>query len=157
MKKDEFDKEEKRRHKNRCKFYIHYNECKLTNIHDRCFESNNCRDYKEKPELKEKNNFEPVDVDKEKLNKKINQIKSKNEKRKKIQKFRIGLSFELEDTKTGEVIRYTVVKKEDKDIFDDKITADSPIALKVAQAHKNDLIHIETKYSKVEYKLLKII
>ena len=54
-------------------------------------------------------------------------------------------------------MQYTVVKKDDEDIFDDKITSDSPIALKVAQAHKNDLIHIETKYSKVEYKLLKII
>lgn len=154
LKKDESSKDEKRRHKNRCKFYKHYNECKLTNIHDRCFGSNNCRDYIENPELKEKN-FEPIDVDKEKRQKRIAQLQAKNEKHKKIRKLKIGDSFELEDIKTGEVLRYIVVKKENEDIFNDKITADSPLALKVAQAKKNDLIYIDTKYSKVEYKLLK--
>lgn len=159
LKKNETDKEEKRRHKNRCKFYKHYNECELINIHDRCFGSNNCLDYKEKPELKEKNKFEPIDVDKEKQKKKIKQLKSKSEKpkNKKKHKFGIGRSFELEDINTGEIIKYTLVKKEDEDIFNDKIRVDSPLALKVAQANKNELICIETKYFKVEFRVIKIL
>lgn len=156
LKKDEADKDEKRRHKNRCKYYKHFNKCKLTNIHDKCFGSNNCRDYKEDLELKEKNKFEPVDVDKEKQRKRLAQIQAKNEKSRKVHKLKVGLSFELEDLQTGELIKYKIVEKDDEDIFDNKITADSPIALKVAQVGKDDLINIETRNSKIEYKLIKV-
>lgn len=153
LKKDEDDKEEKRRHKNRCKFYKHYNNCKLINIHDRCFGSNNCRDYEEKTKENGKK-FEPIDIDRENQKKKIAKIKAKSEKQKKVIKLKVGTSFKVKDVKTNEIIEYTIVSKEDEDIFDCKITADSPLALKVAQSKNRDLIFIETKNSKIIYRLL---
>ncbi len=132
------EENEPRRHKKRCKYYLHNNECSYEGQY-RCCGSSRCDVYLEKRprsiRTKEKQKYEVTVI--------------KEEKR-----LDLGSIIKVKEGKTNEVMFFHIVNKKDEDFLNNKICANSPLAVEVARSEIGDIIQVNDH---AKYKVLEII
>lgn len=68
----------------------------------------------------------------------------------------LGSSFVLRDEALGEDTEYTLVSAKEEDIFENKISTDSPVGQAVLGKKRGQVIHVKTPIGQLKYKIVKI-
>lgn len=132
------EENEPRRHKKRCKYYLNNNECAYEGQY-LCCGSSRCDVYVEKgprpTNTKERQRYEVRLLKEEK-------------------KLAPGSIIKVREGHNNEVVYFHIVNKKDEDFIKNKICANSPLALAVAEAEIGDTIQVNDH---AKYKVLEII
>lgn len=78
------------------------------------------------------------------------------EKDIKKDQVRLGLTVSLKEVKSGDEVTYKLVSESEADIFENKISADSPLGGALLGNKVNDVVEFEAPLGLMKYKILKI-
>ena len=68
----------------------------------------------------------------------------------------LGSKVKIKDLETGKEVEYTIVSEMEADIFEDKISNESPLGSALAGAKVGEVVAVEAPRGMVKYKILKI-
>ena len=68
----------------------------------------------------------------------------------------LGSAFVLRDEATGEETQYTIVGAKEENIFENKISSDSPVGQQVLGKKKGSVISVKAPIGQLKYKIVKI-
>lgn len=71
-------------------------------------------------------------------------------------KVAIGTTVSLEDTDSGEVETYSIVGVTEEDIFENKISSESPVGQAIIGKRKGQVVEVDTPYGIFQYKIKSI-
>lgn len=71
-------------------------------------------------------------------------------------KITLGSTFTLKDEALGETVDYTLVSAKEEDIFENKISTDSPVGAAVIGKKRGQVIAVKTPMGQLKYKIVKI-
>lgn len=71
-------------------------------------------------------------------------------------KITLGSSFVLRDEAQGEEMEYTIVSAQEEDIFENKISSESPVGQAVIGKRRGQVINVKTPMGQLKYKIIKI-
>lgn len=69
----------------------------------------------------------------------------------------LGSTFVLKDEALGETTTYTLVSAQEEDIFEHKISSESPVGLAALGKKRGQVIQVKTPMGQLKYKVVKII
>lgn len=68
----------------------------------------------------------------------------------------MGAKVRIKDVETGKEVEYTIVSELEADIFEDKISNESPLGSALAGSKIGEVVEVEAPRGMVKYKILKI-
>lgn len=71
-------------------------------------------------------------------------------------KVTIGAKIKIRDEETGEEEEYTLVSAKEANIFENKISTDSPIGISIVGKRKGQVVDVKTPIGTLKYKIVKI-